>query len=461
MIEDLIGCKTSLFSDSAHTELRAQENVQTRISHANGIITANSTAKTSGVNARVHKNGVYGFSSTAEYSSSAAEMVLKAANENANFLSRHTKSKGRIIPAGKIGTFTLNKVIEPTAQKDYIDYMMDLDSYIVKNCPLVKSRYVTLSADSMDKIIYTSDGYSGHHTSPRSYIYITLEAEHKDGTPIELFKPIGGFGNFEDTHKKPSDCYPIIDALYKKLMDKREGVYADAGYKTVVLGSDLAGMIAHEAVGHTVEADLVKTGSVAAFNLNKVVASELVNLTDFAHTVFDKSAPLPVYVDDEGVLAEDAVLIKNGVLTGYMNDRVSAAEFGVNPAGNARAWSFSDEPLIRMRNTAVLPGKDKLEDIIASVDDGYYLIDTNNGQADLTGEFMFGVCMGYEIKKGKLGRAIMDTTVTGIAFDMLKTVDMVSDNLNWTSSGFCGKKQWIPVSMGGPELRCKITIGGR
>ena len=220
-------------------------------------------------------------------------------------------------------------------------------------------------------------------------------------------------------------------------------------------------MIAHEAVGHTVEADLVKTGSVAAFNLNKVVASELVNLTDFAHTVFDKSAPLPVYVDDEGVLAEDAVLIKNGVLTGYMNDRVSAAEFGVNPAGNARAWSFSDEPLIRMRNTAVLPGKDKLEDIIASVDDGYYLIDTNNGQADLTGEFMFGVCMGYEIKKGKLGRAIMDTTVTGIAFDMLKTVDMVSDNLNWTSSGFCGKKQWIPVSMGGPELRCKITIGGR
>ncbi len=461
MIEDLIGCKTSLFSDSAHTELRAQENVQTRISLANGIITANSTAKTSGVNARVHKNGVYGFSSTAEYSYSAAETVLKAANENANFLSRHTKSKGTIIPAGKIGTFTLNKVIEPTAQKDYIDFMMDLDSYIVKNCPLVKSRYVTLSADSMDKIIYTSDGYSGHHTSPRSYIYITLEAEHKDGTPIELFKPIGGFGNFEDTHKKPSDCYPIIDALYKKLMDKREGVYADAGYKTVVLGSDLAGMIAHEAVGHTVEADLVKTGSVAAFNLNKVVASELVNLTDFAHTVFDKSAPLPVYVDDEGVLAEDAVLIKNGVLTGYMNDRVSAAEFGVNPAGNARAWSFSDEPLIRMRNTAVLPGKDKLEDIIASVDDGYYLIDTNNGQADLTGEFMFGVCMGYEIKKGKLGRAIMDTTVTGIAFDMLKTVDMVSDNLNWTSSGFCGKKQWIPVSMGGPELRCKITIGGR
>ena len=99
--------------------------------------------------------------------------------------------------------------------------------------------------------------------------------------------------------------------------------------------------------------------------------------------------------------------------------------------------------------------------MIESIDDGYYLIDTNNGQADLTGEFMFGVTMGYEIKHGRLGKAILDTTVSGIAFDMLKTVDMVSDGINWNSSGFCGKKQRIPVGLGGPELRCKIMIGGR
>lgn len=101
-----------------------------------------------------------------------------------------------------------------------------------------------------------------------------------------------------------------------------------------------------------------------------------------------------------------------------------------------------------MRNTAVLPGKSRLEDIIASVDDGYYLVDTNNGQADTTGEFMFGVCMGYEIKKGKLGRAILDTTITGVAFDMLKTVDMVSDTMHWSGAGTCGKKQPMPVAMG-------------
>jgi len=255
--------------------------------------------------------------------------------------------------------------------------------------------------------------------------------------------------------------FPGIDRLHRKLMDKVDGVYAEAGYKTVILGGKLSGMLAHEAVGHTVEADLVMGGSVAGPNLNKRVASDLVSMVDYANTTPNGEAPLPVYLDDEGQLAKDAVLIKNGILTGFMHNRESAEKFGVQPTGNARAWAFSDEPLIRMRNTAVLPGTSTLEEMIESIDDGYYLIDTNNGQADLTGEFMFGVTMGYEIKHGRLGKAILDTTVTGIAFDMLKTVDMVSDGINWNSSGFCGKKQMIPVGLGGPELRCKIMIGGR
>ena len=131
------------------------------------------------------------------------------------------------------------------------------------------------------------------------------------------------------------------------------------------------------------------------------------------------------------------------------------------PTGNARAYLFSDEPLIRMRNTAVLPGTSKLEDMIASIDDGYYLIHSNNGQADTTGEFMYGVTFGYEIKNGKLARPLLDTTISGVAFDMLKTVDMISDDITWVSAGMCGKKQPMPVSMGGPAIRCRVTIGGR
>ena len=114
-----------------------------------------------------------------------------------------------------------------------------------------------------------------------------------------------------------------------------------------------------------------------------------------------------------------------------------------------------------MRNTAIMPGKDKLADMIASIDDGYYLLDHSNGQADSTSEFMFGVPMGYEIKKGKLGRALLDSTISGVAFDMLKTVTMVSDEMTWVTYGTCGKKQPMTVGMGGPAIKCKIHMGGK
>ena len=144
-----------------------------------------------------------------------------------------------------------------------------------------------------------------------------------------------------------------------------------------------------------------------------------------------------------------------------MHNKDSANELGMNLTGNARAYQFSDEPLIRMRNTAIKPGKSKLNDMISTIDDGYYLMTSSNGQADSTSEFMFGVVMGYEIKNGKIGSAIKDTTISGIAFDVLKTVTMVSDEMKWSAGGMCGKKQIIPVGMGGPAIKCKVNIGGR
>lgn len=461
MLEDFISGKKSLFTTGVHTELRAQENKQRRVSLVQGNLTANARMETAGVSARVYKNGVYGFSSMAECTGAAAETVLKAATENALFMDKHIRKGKDNFPSIAAGTMPLNKVICDTEQKRYIEFVKEVDAYISEKYPNLASRSVVLSADSMEKIICTSDGYDGHVTLPRTYIYLFLNSESTSGVPLELYKPVGGYGNFDDIFKAPSQVYADIDALYETLMQKREGVYAEAGYKTVVLGGILSGMLAHEAVGHTVEADLVLGGSVAGPALHKQVASELVTMVDFAHTALGEEAPLPVYLDDEGTPAEDAVLIQDGILQGYMNNRESAEHFGVKPQGNARAYGFSDEPLIRMRNTAVLPGKDKLKDIIASVEDGYYLTNTNNGQADTTGEFMFGVSMGYEIKNGKLGRAILDTTISGVAFDMLKTVDMVSDDMVWSSSGFCGKKQPMPVGMGGPALRCKVMIGGR
>ena len=462
MLNDILKTKKSLFSDGVQTVLRGQENRNRRVVFLQGNLVGNVRSETRGVNARVYRNGVYGFSSMAEYSRSAADAVLKAATENAKFLDSHAPKGRGALPGYGTGIVPVHKGIIDFEQKRIIEACKAVDDYIVKTYPDLVSRTVVYTEDSQDKILYTSDAFDGHITNPRCYMYVMMTAlSKKDNAPLELFDVFGGSGCFETYFNAVDWMFPGIDRLHTKLMDKVDGVYAEAGYKTVILGGSLSGMLAHEAVGHTVEADLVMGGSVAGPNLNKRVASDLVTMIDYANTTPDGEAPLPVYLDDEGQLAKDAVLIKNGILTGFMHNRESAEKFGVEPTGNARAWAFPDEPLIRMRNTAVLPGTSTLHEMIESIDDGYYLIDTNNGQADLTGEFMFGVTMGYEIKHGRLGKAILDTTVSGIAFDMLKTVDMVSNGINWNSSGFCGKKQRIPVGLGGPELRCKIMIGGR
>ena len=461
MLQDILGGKTTLFADGVHTVLRGHENRNRRVVVLKGNVMQNSRSEAKGINARVNMNGTFGFASIAEYTPEAAEKVIRAATENATFLSKHSGRNLPLPPSPGRGTIPLNREIVDTEQKILIEACQTVDRYVEAHCPELTSRTVVYTEDSQDRIIYSSDAFSGHLTTPRCYIYVMMTAETKDGVPVEMFKAFGGFGSFADHFSDLEKLYPEIDRLYQRVMDKREGVYAEAGYKTVVLGGMMGGMLAHEAVGHTVEADLVAGGSVAGPSLNKRVASELVTMVDFAHTYDGKPAPLPVFLDDEGIKAEDAELIRNGILTGYMNDRESAERYGMVPKGNARGWTFSDEPIIRMRNTCILPGKNTVEELIASVDDGYYLIDSGNGQADLTGEFMFGVTCGYEIKNGKLGRALLDTTVSGVAFEMLKTVDMVSDQVEWSSSGFCGKKQPMAVGMGGPHMRCKIMIGGR
>ena len=461
MIADIITPKKQLFLPGAHTELRAQNSRTRRVTCVQGNLLGNTRTETSGVSARVYKNGTYGFSSMAELSEDAAEAVLMAASENAAFMDMHVRKGKPALPHLPYTKIVTANDIENADQKIYIDFVRELDAYIEKTYKDLASRTVVAYEDSMEKDLVTSDGIDAHTLIPRSYVYIILSAETPSGQPVELFESPGGEGTFGEFFKDPAQLYPVVDRLHEKIMQKREGVYAEAGEKTVILGGMMTGMLAHEAVGHTVEADIVLGGSVAAKMLGKRVASDLVTMTDFAHTAFGKRAPLPVFADDEGTKAEDAVLIKDGILTGYMNSRETAQHFGMEPKGNARGFLFSDEPLIRMRNTAVHPGKDKLEDMIASIDDGYYLLSSTNGEADTTGEFMFGVSFGYEIKNGKLGRALLDTTVSGIAFEMLKTVDMVGDEMVWMSSGFCGKKQPMPVGMGGPALRCRITIGGR
>lgn len=464
MLQDHLQAYVTKYGFSGYTELRAQQNRNRSVAMLNGSLIANSSGVSRGVSARVVKGGAYGFASATGYGDDieAIARIVATAEQNASFLDRHVQRGEPDFLPNRPLTRKDGLENDVVVQQSYLlDIVDELDSYIAERFPRLLSRRVLARSLDMEKLLYTSDGIISHSFVPRSNVYIFMTTQDKDGQPVELYKVLGGYGNFPEKFKNAEDFFENLEKQHELLMQKADGIYAKPGIQTVILDSDLAGILAHEAVGHTVEADFVQTGSVGGPMFGQQVASEKVSLVDIAHSAFGELAPVPVFVDDEGTPAQDQMLIENGILTGYMHNKESARKFGHKANGNARAFDFSDEPLIRMRNTCILPGTDKLEEMIASVEDGYLMTDMSNGQADSTGEFMFGVEMGYEIKNGKLGRALKDTTVSGVAFEVLKTADMVSDTVTWTNSGMCGKKQMIPVGMGGPAIKVKINVGGR
>lgn len=448
-----------LFTD--YTELRCQENNSLVIGFLKGNNTTNTRLTTSGVSARVYKDGAWGFASSPETTADGVKFVITTATHNAAFLAAKERRDAPPLPHGEV---TTHHDSPPTSQQlnpeQFVAFLQEIDHYIATNYPGLASRTVTLNRTELKKNLLTSDGASAFSLLSRSLIQIGLTVE-QDGAPVSLHEVFGGRGQFETLFSTPEALYPKIDQLYEHLMRKREGIYAAAGLKTCILAPEMTGILAHEAIGHTCEADLVLGGSAVGTKRGQPVASPLVSLVDFAHTAFGETCPVPIFVDDEGTTARDTVLIDQGILKGFLHNKESACHFQVPPTGNARAYRFSDEPLIRMRNTAILPGKDRLEEMIASLDDGYYLMRPSNGQADATSEFMFGVTLGYEVKDGKLGRAIKDTTISGLAFQVLQTVSAVSQEFKWLSGGMCGKKQLIPVGLGGPALKCQVMIGGR
>jgi TldD protein len=456
LILDLINKK------SDYLELRLQENRSENITMINGDLTVNSISKNQGLSVRAHKKGVWGFSSTNLLSVEKVDACLNEAIQNAIFLS--SKSGAAKACGLPVESFSSNHDFSTSknrwSDKEKVEFIKEVDCLIEKYFKNLKSRTVIIRNLDMQKELFLMN--QGRHFSmiTRSHVIYILNAEDRDGFPIEVLGFAGNLGQIEDCFSAPEELLPLIQADYEHLMNKKSAVHAGAGVREVVLASKLAGILAHEAIGHTTEADIVLGGSVASDYVGQKVASELVTLTDFAHTLNGENLPVPVYVDDEGTKAHDRVLIENGVLKGFMHNKETAQYFDDKPTGNARAYEYSDEPLIRMRNTAILPGESQLEDMIASIENGYYLLQPSNGQADSTSEFMFGVPVGYEVKNGKIGRAIKSTTISGVAFDLLKTVSMVSNEMHWDNLGFCGKKQLIPVGMGGPAIKCQVNIGG-
>ncbi len=241
-----------------------------------------------------------------------------------------------------------------------------------------------------------------------------------------------------------------------------EAVPAPAGTMPVVLGPGWPGVLLHEAVGHGLEGDFNRKGTSAfSGRVGQQVASPLCTIVDDG-TMAGRRGSLSV--DDEGTPGSYNVLVENGVLRGYMQDKLNARLMGVEPTGNGRRESFAHVPMPRMTNTYMLAGESDPAEIIASVDKGLYAPNFGGGQVDITsGKFVFSASEAYLIENGKLGAPVKGAMLIGDGPEALTKISMVGNDLELdTGVGTCGKEgQSVPVGVGQPTLKIdELTVGG-
>jgi len=443
-----------------YLETRSHELRKRRMLMVDGSLTVNTENAESGSSVRVNQDGYWGFAASTEPGSDEVARLTDQATRNAAAMGRFGRKGESTLSGGSYRGEHRFQGRPAVGRKELVERMAALTAYCKARFPDLKSTRILLGDESHAKRLVTSNGADALNLIQRAQAHVIFTAEGPDGAPVELVEYVSTQGSLADLALDVASWEATLDALHRHLRAKCAAVPARGGMHTVVMAPPLAGMLAHEAMGHPCEADLVLGGAVTRDLVGQRVASELVTMVDFAHSYDGNELMVPVYCDDEGTPARDAVLIKDGILTDFMSSRETAAKLGIAATGSARAYAPSDEPLVRMRNTVILPGTTSLDDMLAGVDDGYYLMKTMNGQADSTTEFMFGISLAYEIKNGKLGRAIRDTTLSGSAIKVLQSTDAVSDEMHFSCSGYCGKKQPMVVSVGGPALRAKAHLGG-
>lgn len=447
-----------------HAELRYHRKRTRAVSVEKGRVDQARANEHSGVGVRVLVGGAYGFATTATMEVAAIVEALAEATAAARAASAAGAPRRHPPPpvALAVGRFEAPGVDDVASRPlgAALELVLALEERARGSSTRIASATCTYNEILEEKGIVTSDGASAWTRLVRPELRVGAVAS-AEGTLQRGARAIGATGAWECLFRNTT-ADELVDAAARMAVDLLDAGFPTPGRRKVLLSPALVGLLAHEAIGHTVEADFVRAGSCARGKLGQRVASELVTLCDSGASPFDEGASGLLAVDDEGVPTRDVQIIQDGILTSYLHDRESAEHFGVAPTGNARAWSFDDEPLIRMRNTYVAPGTASLAEIIAGIDDGLMLDGPSNGQADANGEFMFGTLQAWPIVNGKLGPLQRGVNISGLAFDVLSTVDAVSSDFRWElGAGYCGKGQPAKVDAGGPWLACTMLVGSR
>jgi TldD protein len=313
-------------------------------------------------------------------------------------------------------------------------------------------------------LIAASDGTFASDTQPLARFNVFVIAKDESGLEAKTARGSSGGGGrveLDFFHEDKTPEYFAREAARQAIL-QLHAVAAPAGEMEVVLGPGWPGVLLHEAVGHGLEADFNrKKTSAFAGMIGRQVASSKVTVVDNG-TMPNRRGSLNI--DDEGSPTQETVLIENGILKGYMSDKLSARLMGGKDTGNGRRESYQQIPMPRMTNTYMLAGEDAPEDIIRSVKRGLYAVNFGGGSVDITsGKFVFSASEAYLIEDGKVTSPVRDATLIGNGPEALKYVSMVGHDLKLDEGvGTCGKDgQSVPVGVGMPTIKLdRMVVGG-
>lgn len=395
----------------------------------------------------------------------SGEMSLEAMRRAAATVSSVTKGyAGSLALPPRAGSnrslYTSRNPLDATPFGDKVGLMQEIDAYARQADPHVRQVTVSLGTSWQAMRVIRPDGYQVADIRPLVRISIAIVLE-RDGR-MESGSSGAGGRVMLDQWLDPAVWKAEVDEAIRIARVNLDSIPAPAGELEVVLGSGWPGVMLHEAVGHGLEGDFNRKGtSLFSGRIGEQVAAKGVTVVDDG-TMDDRRGSITI--DDEGTPSARNVLIEDGILKGYMQDRQNARLMGVEPTGNGRRQSHAHTPMPRMTNTFMLNGDHSPEEILSTVKKGIYAVNFAGGQVDITsGKFVFSASEAYMVEDGKIGAPVKGATLIGNGPDAMGKISMIGNDLKLDNGvGTCGKAgQGVPVGVGQPTLKMGgITIGG-
>src|SRR5579885_670781 len=436
-------------------EYRAAEG----LSLEESIVNHTSKSVSQGVGVRVCAEGRTGYA----YSDEVTVDRMRLAAETTRAIADQTANPGDVqvgtrIPGHELYAIQTSPTEIPVREKVRLLEEIDREARAVD--PRIKMVSASFAAEDKVVMVVGSDGRIAADRQPLCRLNVSVIAEDGSNRQSGSF---GGGGRVEWGFFLEDERWrQYAREAARQALINLEAIDAPAGEMVVVLGPGWPGVMLHEAVGHGLEGDFNrKKTSTFSGRIGERVASNGVTVVDDG-TLPDRRGSLSV--DDEGTPTNYTVLIEDGILKGYMQDRMNARLLGAAPTGNGRRQSYAHAPMPRMTNTYMLAGDRDPQEIIASVDRGLYAVNFGGGQVDITsGKFVFSASEAYLIEGGKIGPAVKGATLIGNGPDAMTKITMIGNDLALDHGiGTCGKDgQSVPVGVGQPTLRMDgLTVGG-